>query len=241
MRVRASSACTWRRTPASPPTSAETGRLHGADTSLIDYNRCGVPLLEIVSRPDIHDPETAQAYLRELQAHRAGARRLGRPDGGGLDPLRRERVGPAPRRAELGTRTETKNLNSVRSLGRAIAYEAERQIAAIEDGEQHRHGDPALGRGPGRHRHAAPQGDRHRLPLLPGPRPGRGPLPGGLGRGAARRRCPSCRRSPASGWPPPGSTPRRPPRSSSGGMLAVLDDAVGRRGGPAGRRQLADR
>ena len=44
-----------------------TGRLHGADTSLIDYNRCGVPLLEIVSRPDIHDPETAQAYLRELQ------------------------------------------------------------------------------------------------------------------------------------------------------------------------------
>ncbi|HKJ54988.1 MAG TPA: hypothetical protein VJ978_03285, partial [Nitriliruptoraceae bacterium] len=44
-----------------------SGRLHGADTSLIDYNRAGVPLMEIVSHPDIHDAETAQAYVRELR------------------------------------------------------------------------------------------------------------------------------------------------------------------------------
>ena len=111
----------------------DTGRLHGADRSLIDYNRCGIPLLEVVSHPDIRDPETAQAYLRELQAIVVAT---------GVSDARMEEgsmrcdanVSVRPFGAELGTRTEIKNLNSVRSLGRAIAYEAKRQVALIEDG-----------------------------------------------------------------------------------------------------------
>ena len=111
----------------------DTGRLHGADRSLIDYNRCGIPLLEIVSHPDIRDPETAQAYLRELQAIvRAVDVSDARMDQGSIRcdaNVSVRRVG-----APLGTRTEIKNLNSVRSVGRAIAYEARRQVAVLEDG-----------------------------------------------------------------------------------------------------------
>ena len=111
----------------------DTGRLHGADRSLIDYNRCGIPLLEIVSHPDIHDPETAQAYLRELQAIvRAVDVSDARMDQGSI----RCDANVSVRRPgePLGTRTEIKNLNSVRSLGRAIAFEARRQVAVLEDG-----------------------------------------------------------------------------------------------------------
>ncbi len=111
----------------------DTGRLHGADRSLIDYNRCGIPLLEIVSHPDIRDPETAQASLRELQAIvRAVDVSDARMDQGSIRcdaNVSVRRVG-----APLGTRTEIKNLNSVRSVGRAIAYEARRQVAVLEDG-----------------------------------------------------------------------------------------------------------
>ena len=111
----------------------DTGRLHGADRSLIDYNRCGIPLLEIVSHPDIHDPETAQAYLRELQAIvRAVDVSDARMDQGSIRcdaNVSVRRVGEP-----LGTRTEIKNLNSVRSLGRAVRYEALRQVAVLEDG-----------------------------------------------------------------------------------------------------------
>lgn len=112
----------------------ESGRIQGATRSLIDYNRCGVPLLEIVSRPDIHDPATAQSYLRELQQIVQAV---------GVSDARMEEgsmrcdanVSVHKPGTELGTRTEIKNLNSVRSLGRAIAFEARRQVQAIEDGE----------------------------------------------------------------------------------------------------------
>ncbi|TVP72247.1 MAG: Asp-tRNA(Asn)/Glu-tRNA(Gln) amidotransferase subunit GatB, partial [Nitriliruptor sp.] len=100
---------------------------------LIDYNRCGIPLLEIVSHPDIRDPETAQAYLRELQAIvRAVDVSDARMDQGSIrcDANVSVRRAGAP----LGTRTEIKNLNSVRSVGRAIAYEARRQVVVLEDG-----------------------------------------------------------------------------------------------------------
>jgi aspartyl-tRNA(Asn)/glutamyl-tRNA(Gln) amidotransferase subunit B len=111
----------------------DTGRLHGADRSLIDYNRCGIPLLEIVSRPDIHDGDTAQAYLRELQGI---VRAVGVSDARMEEGSIRCDANVSVRRPgdELGTRCEIKNLNSVRSLGRAIAYEAQRQIAVLEDG-----------------------------------------------------------------------------------------------------------
>jgi aspartyl-tRNA(Asn)/glutamyl-tRNA(Gln) amidotransferase subunit B len=110
-----------------------TGRLHGADRSLIDYNRCGIPLLECVSHPDIRDPETAQAYLRELQGI---VRAVGVSDARMEEGSIRCDANVSVRRPgeELGTRCEIKNLNSVRSLGRAISYEAERQIDVIDAG-----------------------------------------------------------------------------------------------------------
>jgi len=110
-----------------------SGRLHGADRSAIDYNRSGVPLLEIVSHPDIRDPETAQAYLRELQAI---VRTLGVSDARMEEGSIRCDANVSVRRvgAPLGTRCEIKNLNSVRSLGRAIRYEALRQVQVLEDG-----------------------------------------------------------------------------------------------------------
>lgn len=110
-----------------------TGRLHGADRSAIDYNRSGVPLLEIVSHPDIRDPETAQAYLRELQAI---VRTLGVSDARMEEGSMRCDANVSVRRAgaELGTRCEIKNLNSVRSLGRAIRFEALRQVQVLADG-----------------------------------------------------------------------------------------------------------
>jgi aspartyl-tRNA(Asn)/glutamyl-tRNA(Gln) amidotransferase subunit B len=110
-----------------------TGRLHGADRSAIDYNRSGVPLLEIVSHPDIRDPETAQAYLRELQAI---VRTLGVSDARMEEGSIRCDANVSVRRhgAPLGTRCEIKNLNSVRSLGRAIRFEALRQVQVLADG-----------------------------------------------------------------------------------------------------------
>ncbi len=126
----------------------ETGRLHGADRSLIDYNRCGIPLLEVVSRPHVHDPETAQAYLRELVAIvRATGVSDARMEEGSIRCD--ANVSVARPGEPLGTRCEIKNLNSVRSLGRAIAYEAARQVAAIEAREtivmETRHWDEGRG------------------------------------------------------------------------------------------------
>jgi aspartyl-tRNA(Asn)/glutamyl-tRNA(Gln) amidotransferase subunit B len=126
----------------------DTGRLHGADRSLIDYNRCGIPLLEIVSHPDIRDPETAQAYLRELQAI---VRAVGVSDARMEEGSMRCDANVSVRRFgdPLGTRCEIKNLNSVRSLGRAIAYEAQRQVVLLEDGgairQETRHWDEGKG------------------------------------------------------------------------------------------------
>ena len=110
-----------------------TGRLHGADRSAIDYNRSGVPLLEIVSHPDVRDPETAQAYLRELQAI---VRTLGVSDARMEEGSIRCDANVSVRRpgAPLGTRCEIKNLNSVRSLGRAIRFEAQRQAQLLDEG-----------------------------------------------------------------------------------------------------------
>jgi aspartyl-tRNA(Asn)/glutamyl-tRNA(Gln) amidotransferase subunit B len=127
----------------------ETGRLHGADYSLIDYNRAGIPLLECVSRPDIRTPEQAQAYLRELQAI---VRALGISDARMEEGSMRCDANISLRRAgePFGTRCEVKNLNSVRSLGRAIGFEAERQRHLLEAGEvvvqETRHWDEGRGR-----------------------------------------------------------------------------------------------
>ncbi|MGI9019063.1 MAG: Asp-tRNA(Asn)/Glu-tRNA(Gln) amidotransferase subunit GatB [Euzebya sp.] len=113
----------------------ESGRIHGADYSLVDYNRAGVPLLECVSEPDIRSPEEAQAYLSEL---RAIVLALGISDAKLEEGSMRCDANVSIHRPgePYGTRAEVKNMNSVRSLGRAIAYEIARQTDLVESGGQ---------------------------------------------------------------------------------------------------------
>ena len=127
-----------------------SGRIHGADYSLVDYNRSGVPLVEIVSAPDMRWPDQARAYATELRSILVAS---GASDGKMEEGSMRVDANVSVRRSSddpFGTRCEIKNLNSVRSLGRAIEYEAERQIALIEAGErvvqQTRHWDEDQGR-----------------------------------------------------------------------------------------------
>jgi len=112
------------------------GRIHEAAHSLVDYNRAGVPLMEIVSRPEITSAEQARAYVTEL---RGVLRAIGVSDVKMEEGSMRVDANVSVRRAgsdELGTKVEIKNMNSLRSLGRAIEYEIERQIAALEAGER---------------------------------------------------------------------------------------------------------
>jgi aspartyl-tRNA(Asn)/glutamyl-tRNA(Gln) amidotransferase subunit B len=111
------------------------GRIHGADHSLVDYNRAGVPLVEIVSEPDIRSADQAKAYVNELRAILVA---IGASDARMEEGSLRidANVSMRPAGAErFGTRAEIKNLNSVRSLGRAIEYEARRQVGLLEAGE----------------------------------------------------------------------------------------------------------
>jgi len=110
------------------------GRIHGSDFSLIDFNRAGVPLVEIVSRPDIRTPEQAKAYVTELRAILVA---VGASDAKMEEGSMRVDANVSVRLpgAELGTRCEIKNVNSVRSVGRAIEYEAQRQVGLLEAGE----------------------------------------------------------------------------------------------------------
>ena len=110
--------------------------LHGSDYSLVDYNRTGVPLLEIVSEPDIESPDEARLYLTEL---RNILRYVGVCDGNLEEGSFRcdANVSIKPKGdTKLGTRTELKNMNSFRSVQRAIQFEVERQTAAVERGER---------------------------------------------------------------------------------------------------------
>ena len=126
------------------------GRIHGADHSLVDYNRAGVPLMEIVSKPDIRSPEEARAYVTEL---RGVLEAIGVSDvkmeEGSLRIDANISLRPAGTQ-KLGTRTEVKNMNSLRSLVRALEYEAERQAMVLDAGEaviqETRHWDEEAGR-----------------------------------------------------------------------------------------------
>ncbi len=126
-----------------------SGRIHGSEGSLIDFNRAGVPLVEIVSRPDIRSPEQARQYVNELRAILV---EIGASDARMEEGSMRVDANVSVRRPgdEFGTRCEIKNVNSVRSLGRAIDYEARRQVAMISDGEtirqETRHWDEGDGR-----------------------------------------------------------------------------------------------
>jgi aspartyl-tRNA(Asn)/glutamyl-tRNA(Gln) amidotransferase subunit B len=112
-----------------------TGRIAGAEYALVDYNRAGVPLVEVVSEPDIRTPEQARAYLTDL---RAILEALGvsdvRMEEGSLRCDANISVRPTGQ-VDLGTKIEVKNLNSIRSLYRALRFEQERQVAALAAGE----------------------------------------------------------------------------------------------------------
>jgi aspartyl-tRNA(Asn)/glutamyl-tRNA(Gln) amidotransferase subunit B len=120
-----------------------SGRIHGADYSLVDYNRAGIPLIEIVTKPVLGTgakaPEVARAYVGQLRDLLLGL---------GVSDVRMEQgslrcdvnLSLAPKSSvepvetPLGTRTETKNVNSLRSVERAARYEVQRHAAVLADG-----------------------------------------------------------------------------------------------------------
>jgi aspartyl-tRNA(Asn)/glutamyl-tRNA(Gln) amidotransferase subunit B len=115
-----------------------TGRIHGADYSLVDYNRAGIPLIEIVTKPITGTREKAPAVARAYVAHLRDLLL-----GLGVSDVRMEQgslrcdvnLSLAPKDAgTLGTRTETKNVNSLRSVERAARYEISRQAAVLASG-----------------------------------------------------------------------------------------------------------
>jgi aspartyl-tRNA(Asn)/glutamyl-tRNA(Gln) amidotransferase subunit B len=117
-----------------------TGRIHGADYSLVDFNRAGIPLVEIVTKPvpglGAAAPQVARAYVTEL---RDILRTLGvsdvRMEQGSLRCDVNVSLTPVGS-AEWGTRTETKNVNSLRSIERAVRSEMERQARLLDAGER---------------------------------------------------------------------------------------------------------
>ena len=126
------------------------GRIHEAAHSLVDYNRAGVPLVEIVSAPDIRSAEQAREYVEELRDVLVAT---GASDGKMEEGSLRVDCNVSVRRqgsTELGTRCEIKNMNSLRSLVRATTYEAARQIEIVSSGgqvvQETRHWDEADGR-----------------------------------------------------------------------------------------------
>jgi len=110
------------------------GRIHEAEYSLLDFNRSGVPLVEVVTEPDIRTAEQARAYGTELQRI---VRTLGVSDARLEEGSMRFDANISIRpegSTDLGTRTEVKNVNSLRSLQRAVDFEIKRQIELVDGG-----------------------------------------------------------------------------------------------------------
>ncbi|MFD4643810.1 Asp-tRNA(Asn)/Glu-tRNA(Gln) amidotransferase subunit GatB [Lentzea sp. NPDC058436] len=141
-----------------------TGRIHGAEHSLLDYNRAGVPLIEIVTKmiPGTKEraPEVARAYVTALRdLLKALDVSDVRMDQGSLRCDANVSLSPKTTGA-LGTRTETKNVNSLRSVERAVRFEMTRQAAVLESGgevtQETRHFDESSGStSPGRKKETA--------------------------------------------------------------------------------------
>ncbi len=110
--------------------------VEGADLSLVDFNRCGVPLIEIVSEPDMRSPEEAGAYLKAL---RAVLMAIGVCDGNMEEGSFRCDANLSLRRRgaeKFGAKVELKNMNSFRFIRQALQYEIERQAKLLEAGER---------------------------------------------------------------------------------------------------------
>ncbi len=126
------------------------GRIHDADATLLDFNRCGIPLMEVVSEPDIRTPDEARAYGHEL---REIVLALGISDARLEEGSMRFDANVSLRKAgttAFGTKVEVKNMNPLRSLQRALAYEIERQAKLLDGGgavsQETRHWDEEAGR-----------------------------------------------------------------------------------------------
>ncbi|MGH2759240.1 MAG: Asp-tRNA(Asn)/Glu-tRNA(Gln) amidotransferase subunit GatB, partial [Actinomycetota bacterium] len=130
--------------------AGEGGRIGEAEYALVDYNRAGIPLVEIVSKPDMTTPDEARAYVTELRGLLLAL---------GVSDVRMEEgslrvdanVSVRPRGStELGVKAEVKNVNSIRSVQRALAYEIERQTQLVASGgtivQETRHFDEDTGR-----------------------------------------------------------------------------------------------
>ena len=174
----------------------ESGRIHGSSASVVDFNRGGTPLAEIVTEPDLHSAEQAREWLTLL---RVTLRQLGVSDvnmeEGSLRCDANVSIRPAGSE-ELGTKTELKNMNSFRFVMQGINAEIERQTALLEAGEPRRArrrctSTPASGR----LTPAALQGGGARLPLLPRARPRAAGADRGDDPGRARRAARAARRA----------------------------------------------
>ena len=125
------------------------GRIHSAESTLLDFNRSGVPLVEVVSRPDIRSAAQARAYAQEL---RAVVSELGvsdaRMEEGSIRFDANVSIRPVGEET-LGTKVEIKNMNSFRSLERAVEHEIARQVKVLEGGgeliQETRHWDEEAG------------------------------------------------------------------------------------------------
>ena len=114
----------------------DAGKLvHGSEKTCIDYNRCGVPLIEIVTKPDLHTPEETVAFLQELKSvlKSAGVSDVKMQEGSMRCDVN---LSVAKEGESLGVRTESKNLNSFHSVLDACKYEEERQIQLLESGQK---------------------------------------------------------------------------------------------------------
>ena len=164
-----------------------SGRIHGSDASIVDFNRGGTPLAEIVTEPDIRSAEQASEWLKLLRSTLRALGRQRREHGGGLAALRREHLA-APGRLERAGGEDRAQEHELVPLHRTGDPRGDR--TAGEDPERRGRGDPGdapLRSGPDAHppdHLAALQGGSPRLPLLPRA----GPAPGGDRRGDARRR-----------------------------------------------------
>ena len=128
----------------------ESGRIHGSDRSVVDFNRSGTPLVEIVTEPDVRSPEQAREWLTLL---RTTLRALDVSDVNMEEGSLRADANVSVRPAgctQLGTKTELKNMNSFRFLERGVRAELERQIGLLEGGDEvvqeTLHFDPASAR-----------------------------------------------------------------------------------------------
>ena len=193
----------------------EAGRIAGSDYSMVDFNRGGTPLIEIVTEPDIPSPEAAREFLQQLRnlVIELGVSECNMEEG----QIRWDAnvsVRPAGS-AELGTRTELKNMNSFRFLQQALEAEIPRQIEVLEAGgtidQETLHFDPDTGDDDA----AALQGRGARLPLLPRARPGAARASTRPGSRSCARRSRSCRRRASSAsWSSTGCRAPTPPCSA---------------------------